>query len=149
MVVPHTFGGDLKFNCRLHVLISTGLDDATGRWIPKVHLNKNTVMKMWRLPRLDLLSTAYYSEKHLHWIILWDDIVSTAHFLRYAARYVHRPPIAMWRILRLTEGKVQFVAKDTRNKKGFRHCRRLISSCVSWPRTYPTIIATRFAISAS
>lgn len=140
MVVPHTFGGDLKFYCHLHVLISTGgLDDATGRWIPKLHLNKNAVMKMWRHAVIEhlrgalkagvlrsrlsvqetrrLLSTAYYSERHPRWIILWDDIISKAHFLRYAARYVRRPPIAMWRILKVTDGKVQFVAKDTKNKK--------------------------------
>lgn len=140
MVVPHTFGGDLKFHCHLHVLISTGgLDDSTGGWTPKLHLNKNAVMKMWRYAVIEhlrralkagvlksplsvqetgrLLSTAYYSERHPRWIILWDDIVSKAHFLRYAARYVRRPPIAMWRILSLSHGKVQFVAKDTRNKK--------------------------------
>lgn len=140
MVVPHTFGGDLKFHCHLHVLISTGgLDEATGQWIPKLHLNKNAVMKMWRYAVIDhlrralkagvlksqrseqetrrMLSTAYYSERHKRWIILWDDIVSRAHFLRYAARYVRRPAIATWRILKMTGGKVQFVAKDTKNKK--------------------------------
>jgi diphthamide synthase subunit DPH2 len=29
-----------------------------------------------------LLSTAYQSEKHARWIILWDNIVSKAHFTR-------------------------------------------------------------------
>lgn len=64
-----------------------------------------------------LLSTAYYSEKHPRWIILWDDIVSKAHFIRYAARYVRRPPIATWRILKVIGGQVQFVAKDTKNER--------------------------------
>jgi hypothetical protein len=139
MIVPHTFGGDLKFNCHLHILISTGGQDrSTGRWIPSLSLNKESIMKMWRYAVIEhlrralkagvlsfplsprgtrcLLSTAYYSEKHPRWIILWDDIVSKAHFIRYAARYVRRPPIATWRILRVVDRKVQFVAKDT--KKG-------------------------------
>jgi hypothetical protein len=140
MIVPHTFGGDLKFNCHLHVLVSTGgLEESSGRWIPSLRLNKDAVMKMWRYAVIEhlrralkagllryplgieetrrLFSTAYYSEKHPRWIVLWDDIVSKAHFIRYAARYVRRPPIAMWRILKVIDGKVQFVAKDTKNER--------------------------------
>ena len=67
-----------------------------------------------------LLSTAYSSERHPRWGILWDDIVSKAHFLRYAARYVCRPPIAMWRVLEVIDGMVQFVAKDTKNERMVR-----------------------------
>src|SRR5260370_429257 len=140
IVVPHTFGGDLKFNTHLHVLISKGgLQESSGQWIPNLHLNKNAVMKMWRyaviehlrralkagilkseLTALDLrrlLSTAYSSESHPYWIVLFDDIVSKAHFLGYAARYVRRPPIAKWRILKVTDGHVEFVAKDTKNER--------------------------------
>jgi hypothetical protein len=140
MIVPHTFGGDLKFNCHLHILISMGgQEQSTGRWIPSLGLNKDSVMKMWRYAVIEhlrralkagllnspltpqgtrhLLSTAYYSEKHPRWIILWDDIVSKAHFIRYAARYVRRPPIATWRILKVIDGQVQFAAKDTKNER--------------------------------
>lgn len=140
MIVPHTFGGDLKFNCHLHILISTGgLEESTGRWIPELHLNKNAVMKMWRYAVIEhlrralktgvlkselsvrdtqcLLSIAYYSERHLCWIVFWDKIISKAHFLGYTARYIRRPPIAMWRILKVSDGQVDFVAKDTRNER--------------------------------
>src|SRR3981081_2524309 len=35
IVVPHTFGGDLKFNTHLHILVSAGgLLESAGRWIP-------------------------------------------------------------------------------------------------------------------
>jgi hypothetical protein len=138
IVVQHTFGGDLKFNCHLHILLSAGgLQKSTGRWIPELHLNKDALMKMWRYAVVDhlrraikarvlefelglqdlhrLISTAYRSEKHPRWIIFIDKIVSKAHFLGYAARYVRRPPIAKWRILKVTDGQVEFVAKDTRN----------------------------------
>jgi len=61
----------------------------------------------------ELLSEAYESERHRRWIIFVDRIVSKAHFLRYAARYVRRPPIATWRLLKITDTEVEFVAKDT------------------------------------
>src|SRR6266852_670730 len=49
MVVPHTFGGDLKFNAHLHILISAdGLSEAEGRLIPVPQINKVALMRMWR-----------------------------------------------------------------------------------------------------
>ena len=136
--VLHTFGGDLKFNAHVHVLISRGgFQESTGCWIAELHLNRSALMKMWRYAVIDhlrralkarvlksqlnvgdlrrLLSSAYYSESHACWIVLFDEIVSKAHFLGYAARYLRRPPIAKWRILRVTDAKVQFVAKDSKN----------------------------------
>lgn len=62
-----------------------------------------------------LLTTAY--ERHPTWIIYVDKIVSKSHFLRYAARYVRRPPIASWRLLKVTNQEVEFVAKDTKAKR--------------------------------
>jgi hypothetical protein len=64
--------------------------------------------------RLRLLSTAYQSERHPRWIIFLHKIASKSHFLRYAARYVRRPPIASWRLLEVTDRDVVFVAKDTK-----------------------------------
>ena len=61
---------------------------------------------------MDLLSVAYESERHPRWIIFVDGIVSKANFLRSAVRYVMRPPIATWRLLRVTDKEVEFVAKD-------------------------------------
>jgi hypothetical protein len=138
MVIPHTFGGDLKFNAHLHVLVSAGgLLESQGSWIPRLHFNKHALMRMWRyavithlraalkadvlnsdLNRHDLqivLTTAY--ERHPTWIIHIDKIVSKSHFLRYAARYVRRPPIASWRLLKVTNQEVEFVAKDTKAKR--------------------------------
>jgi hypothetical protein len=63
---------------------------------------------------MDLLSVAYESKRHPRWIIFVDRIVSKTHFLRYAARYVRRPPVATWRLLRVTDKEVDFVAKDTK-----------------------------------
>jgi hypothetical protein len=138
IVVPHTFGGDLKFNAHLHILISAGgLSESEGRWIPRIKLNKGALMRMWRyavithlrgalqaqilkshLAVQDLkrvLTRAY--EYHPQWIIFIDQITSKSHFLRYAARYVRRPPLASWRLLEVTDREVVFVAKDTKAKR--------------------------------
>jgi len=137
IVVPHTFGGDLKFDTHLHILISAvGLSKLEGRWIPRIRLHKNALMRMWRyavithlrgavnaqvlkshLPVQELkriLTIAY--ERHPQWIIFVDRIASKSHFLLYAARYVRRPPIASWRLLEVTDREVLFVAKDTKAK---------------------------------
>ena len=137
IVVPHTFGGDLKFNAHLHILISAGgLSNSEGRWIPRIKLHKRALMRMWRyavithlrgalkadilksdLVAQDLnrvLTMAY--ERHPQWIIFIDNISSKSHFLRYAARYVRRPPLASWRLLEVTDREVVFVAKDTKTK---------------------------------
>lgn len=137
MVVPHTFGGDLKFNSHLHILVSAGgLQESSAQWIPHLRLEKGPLMRMWRYAviahlrnalragvlRSDLstqalqrlLSTAYQNQVHPQWIIFLHKIVSKAHFLRYAARYVRRPPIASWRLLEVTNREVVFVAKDSK-----------------------------------
>lgn len=138
LVVPHTFGGDLKFHCHLHILVSSGgIEEATGHWVSSLRLDRIAIGRMWRYaviahlrravkvgvlsvpigmnPIRPVLSSAH--ERHPRWVILWDNIVSKSHFLRYAARYIRRPPIAMWRILRIVDGEVKFVAKDTKNKR--------------------------------
>ena len=135
IVVPHTFGGDLKFNCHLHILISAGgLDESSGRWIPRLRLEKDALMRSWRRAIMDHLGRALKAgvlksdleseevgrllsivqARHPRWIISLHEIVSKSHFLRYAARYIRRPPIASWRLLEVTDCEVVFVAKDTK-----------------------------------
>ena len=140
MVVPHTFGGYLNFNCHLHILVSAGGRHAsTDRWVPRLRLEKEALMRSWRssvighlrralragVLRSDLctaemeslLATAYYSPKHPVWNIFISEMESKSHFLRYAARYVRRPPIAMWRIKKVGGGQVTFMGKDAKTRK--------------------------------
>jgi Putative transposase len=65
-----------------------------------------------------ILSKAY--ERYPRWIIFIDKVASKSHFLRYAARYVRRPPIASWRLLKVMSREVEFVAKDTKAKRLIR-----------------------------
>ncbi|HEX3821809.1 MAG TPA: transposase [Candidatus Sulfotelmatobacter sp.] len=140
MVVPHTFGGDLKFNTHLHILMSAGgLIESEGRWVPRLPFDKYALMCAWRFAVINhlrraleagvlksdlsieslrkLLASAYQNRRHPEWIIFIAKIASKSHFLRYAARYVRRPPIATWRIMSVTDGKVNFKAKDKKAKQ--------------------------------
>ena len=61
MVIPHTFGRHLNFNCHLHVLVSEGglKDDGTGKWRKQAPLNRKALMRMWRYAVVTYLREAY------------------------------------------------------------------------------------------
>jgi hypothetical protein len=138
MVVPHTFGGYLNFNCHLHILVSAGgLKESDGRWISPVRFDKNEIMEMWRDAVITYLrealkagvlksdrDDAYLSNvltaeyERPRWIIHIHASMSKNHFLRYAARYARRPPIAQRRLLVVADGVVEFCTKD--KKQGRR-----------------------------
>src|SRR6266849_10587378 len=65
------------------------------------HSNSPLLAHFCQAPKHKELTTAY--ERPSGWIIHLDKIVSKSHFLRYAARYVRRPPIAKWRLLKVTD----------------------------------------------
>ena len=135
MVVPHTFGGYLNFNCHLHILVSAGgLKESEGRWIAPLWFNKQEVMEIWHdavitylrqalkanaiksdRKDLDEVLTAEYERPR--WIIHIHDSMPRKHFLRYAARYARRPPIAQRRLLRVSDREVEFCTKDKRQKR--------------------------------
>ena len=136
IVVPHTFGRKLNFNSHLHVLVSaSGLNEPNSRWIHRLHFDKKALMHMWRYAvimylrealtanllssnssptELKALFTAQYER---WWNINVDHFKSKWHFIRYAGRYVRRPPIAQHRFLEITKATVQFWAKDLRLKQ--------------------------------
>jgi len=51
------------------------------------------------------------------WNLYVDPIRSKWHFLRYVARYVRRPPIAQHRFTKITDGEVEFLTKDLKQKR--------------------------------
>jgi Putative transposase/Transposase zinc-binding domain len=137
MVVPHTFGGYLNFNSHLHILVSaSGLKEAEGQWTSPVCFDEDEIMEMWRDSvitylraalrahvlnsegdgaELERVLTAEY--KRPRWIIHIRKSMSKRHFLRYAARYARRPPIAQSRILSVSDREVEFSTKDKRLKR--------------------------------
>jgi hypothetical protein len=135
IVVPHTFGGYLNFNSHLHILVSAGgLKESEGRWIAPLYFDKDEVIELWRdavitylrqalkahvikSDRKDLGKVLTAEHERPRWIIYIRESMSKKQFLLYAARYARRPPIAQRRLLRVTDGEVEFWTKDKRQKR--------------------------------
>lgn len=135
IVVPQTFGGMLNFNPHLHMLVSAGgFLESESRWTTRIYFNKNELMQVWRLAlssylwliikakavksglssgSLEKLLQVQYRRE---WIVYLSPCMSKTRFLRYAGRYIRRPPIPLSHILEITDSSVRFLAKDTRAK---------------------------------
>ncbi len=139
MVVPHTFGRHLNFNAHLHVLVSDGgVRESDSHWISGLALDegdKEAVMHLWRYAvithlrealkanvlKSDFATSALKAELTAQYERWWNiDIArfqSKIQFLRYAGRYVRRPPIAQRRFLKITDKEVEFWTKDLRQQR--------------------------------
>lgn len=136
VVFPHTFGRDLKFNCHLHMLVSReGLSFDEATWLSDLGLNMRTIMKMWRYAVITFLRTAYnqglvcthlergafqqllYEQCKRWWHVYCGEMRSKGQVLRYAGRYVRRPPIAEHRILQAGPQEVEFLTKDLKSRQ--------------------------------
>ena len=125
-----------QWNPHLHILVSAGgFQESEGRWISRLHLDKPELMQMWRLAliaylwlvlraralRSDLcteqLKKVLQEQYKRDWIIYISPFMSKARFLRYAGRYIRRPPIPLHHIAKITDREVRFLAKDTRAKR--------------------------------
>ena len=136
MVFPHTFGRRLNFNPHLHLLASSvGLSDSGSRVRKEMLFDKKALMHMWRYAVITYLRTALTkgllsselnraeagallrSQYERWWNIHVARLVSKSHFLRYAGRYVRRPPIAQHRFTEITKEHVEFSTKDLKEKR--------------------------------
>jgi Putative transposase/Transposase zinc-binding domain len=136
MVVRHTFGRHLNFNPHLHVLVSDGgLRTVDGVWIVGCRFDKRALMKRWRYALIMYLREALkrgllqskVTPREMRrlltiqygrwWSVDVQRCTSKEHFLRYAGRYVRRPPLAQYRILANNDEEVTFHTKDHRLKK--------------------------------
>jgi hypothetical protein len=136
LVVQHTFGTDLKFNCHLHILVSAGgLRESDGGWISPIEFNNDALMHMWRYAVITLLREALRAnvlrstldsrdlkrvlttQYERWWNTYIDPLVSKAHFLDYVARYVRRLPISQRRLLEVSDRAVRFLIKDPGKKQ--------------------------------
>jgi len=130
IAILHTFNGELEFNSHVHTMALAGGMLPSGGWVDTVYYDNDFVMKEWRYAVIALLRTAsrlgrlcssfrpdqiesmlsYHGTRW--WSVNIERLGSTEHFLRYAGRYVRRPPIAQWRISHVDDSKVRFWAKD-------------------------------------
>ena len=59
VVIPHTFGRHLNFNCHLHILVSEGgLREDGTKWCARARLDRKALMPMWRYAVITLLREA-------------------------------------------------------------------------------------------
>ena len=135
LVIPHTFGRKLNFNCHLHILVSEGGLDADGATWRKAPLKNKALMPLWRYAVVTYLMEAYskglletdqsaaqleelLSRQQERW---WNTHIQRfrgkKQFLGYVGRYARRPPIAQRRFRNIDRHEVQFLTKDTRTKQ--------------------------------
>ena len=136
MVIPHTFGARLNFNSHLHILVSAGgLQESEGCWVTSLVFDEEKLMHMWRFAVITFLreavlakaltsnlsnaqlGTVLRTQYERWWSIDVDHFASKEHFLRYAGRYVRRPPIAQYRFVKITDREVRFWTKDKIQKR--------------------------------
>jgi Putative transposase/Transposase zinc-binding domain len=136
LIVEHTFGRSLTFNPHLHILVSAGgLHKEEARWVDDLVFDPNKLMLMWRYTVITLLRSALKinalksdlrpsqlktiltTQYERWWNLDVAHFKSKWQFLRYAGRYVRRPPIAQHRIVKITDGVVEFWRKDLKLKK--------------------------------
>jgi hypothetical protein len=131
LVVPHTFGRRLTFNAHLHILVSAvGLHESESRLVSNLSFGKEGLMRIWRYAVITYLREAIPAGLLKHdltaerlravvttqyerwWNIYVSRLHSKWHFLRYAGRYVRRPPIAQRRFTDITKKEIEFRTKD-------------------------------------
>ena len=136
VVIPHTFGRHLNFNCHLHILVSEGGLKEDGRgWRTRAPLDRNALMAMWRYAVITYLREAaragvlttdmspravqrlLTAQSARWWNTHTKRFRSKKHFLGYAGRYVRRPPIAQHRFLKIDRQEIRFLTTDTRTKR--------------------------------
>jgi hypothetical protein len=135
LVVQQTFGGLLNFVPHLHVMVSAGgLQESTNRWIPRLRLDEEELMRAWRyaliaflaeankrnILRSDLTSDDLLKILATQYKRRWNVFISRAgsktYRLKHDGRYVRRPPIAQHRLTRIGKYEVEYLAKNTRDK---------------------------------
>lgn len=133
IAILHTFNGKLEFNSHVHTIVTAGgLHESSSRWVSRAYYNRDAMMQAWRRAVIKLLRAALRAgrlrtemtndqveellalKEAPSWIIKIQSLKSKAHFLRYAGRYVRRPPIAQRRITYIGERIVTFWYNDKR-----------------------------------
>jgi len=135
-VVQQTFGGFLNFVPHLHIMVSAGgLQESTSRWVHRLKYDKQELMLAWRFAVGAFLSQAHkknlirssLSNKEFQTMLetqqgrAWNVFISRpsskAYWLKHDGRYIRRPPIAQHRLRRINNDRVEYLARDTRNKR--------------------------------
>jgi hypothetical protein len=139
MVVQQTYGGFLNFYPHLHTLVSAGGFQASGiRWLPDLDFSReqhrHELMLAWRFALIAYVQAAITAkvlrstlsanqlmqtldiERRRDWNIFVGREVPKRIVIDHIGRYIRKPPLAQYRLTRLNEREVQYLAKDTRHR---------------------------------
>jgi hypothetical protein len=136
MAILHTFNGPLEFNSHVHTMVTGGgLDRSCECWVSRVYYDRKRLMEAWRRAVIALLRAAlragqlrtimtvdqmeemFIQQEERWWSIKIQRLNSKEHFLRYAGRYVRRPPIAQRRISHVGKRTITFWAKNKKLRR--------------------------------
>ena len=136
IAILHTFNGQLEFNSHVHTMVTGGgLYGSSDTWVSRVYYERDLLMEAWRRAVIALLRAALRAgqlctkmavdqmeemltqQENRWWSIKIQSFKSKEHFLRYAGRYVRRPPIAQRRITDVGERTVTFWFKDKKLRR--------------------------------
>ncbi len=131
IAILHTFNGKLEFNSHVHTMVTGGgLYGSSDTWVSRAYYERDLMMQAWRRAVIALIRAALRAgqlrtqmasdqademlaeQENRWWSIKIQCFKSKEHFLRYAGRYVRRPPIAQRRITYIGEQTVRFWYKD-------------------------------------
>jgi len=112
-----------------------GLYGSSDTWVSRVYYERDPLMEAWRRAVIALLRAALRAgqlctnmdvaqmeemltqQENRWWSIKIQSFKSKEHFLRYAGRYVRRPPIAQRRITYIGKQTVRFWYKDKKLRR--------------------------------
>lgn len=134
----HTFNGKLEFNSHVHAMVTAGgLDRCSNSWVTSIYYQRERLIGSWRRAVIKLLRAALDAgmlilhlppaeveailreQEGRWWSIKIQSFKSKEHFLKYAGRYLRRPPIAQRRITQVGDQTVRFWYQDK------KLCRRI------------------------
>lgn len=142
MAILHTFNGKLEFNSHVHTMVTAGgLYGLSDSWVRTVYYQRDGLLESWRKAVIKLLRSALRAgqlvsaltvdeietilsvQEKRWWSVKIQSFKSKEHFLKYAGRYLRRPPIAQRRITQVGERVVRFWYKDKKlRRKVFVEC---------------------------
>lgn len=130
--VIHTFGGDLKWNPHVHVIVSEGGMGKFTEWKNINYFNYKSLRRSWQKGLLDALKehvkkkrrelknviNRLYSEKKEGFYVFADRVIkSSKGAIKYVGRYTGRPAIANSRIVNYDGEKVTYYYDDKETGK--------------------------------
>ena len=126
IAIVHTFGGDLKFNPHVHMLITEGGLTSDNQWDDIPFLPYALLRKKWQyhlltelkalLPKTrenaQLIDYLFKSKRKGFYVNAEKKMTSARFAARYIGRYMARPALAEYRIIRYDGKTVTFWYKD-------------------------------------